>query len=320
MADEVHISESGGIETMKKRRRGGTVTRRDFLKGAAMGTLGMALYGKGGTALAGGKAPAVPFAADNPQSVVVLVRNEKAIGAGDKVDAAVVQEMVDTALKAFSGEADAAKAWAKYVRSEDTVGVKFTRCDWMRVHTDQAVIDAVVRRVGEAGVGEDRIHAQDGGLPFSKCTALINVPSVKVHTLTGIAVAMKNYINFSPAPSKYHAPATSLGEIFLFPEVKGKTRLVVVDFLRPYFGPGPQINPLHRWNYHGVMVSNDPVAVDAVCLSICQAKRNLFKGEPWPITPPPDFIAAAEKTYKLGTGDPAKIKLVKLGWDKDILI
>jgi Domain of unknown function (DUF362) len=305
---------------MKRRKSAGTVTRRDFIKGAAMGTLGMALYGKGGRGLAGEKAGVAPFAAENPQSIAVLIRNEKAIGAGDKVDAAVVQEMIDTALKQFSGEADAAKAWSKYVRADDTVGVKFTRCDWMRVHTDQAVIDAVVKRVGEAGVGPDRIHAQDGGLPFAKCTALISVPSVKVHTLTGIAVAMKNYINLSSTPSKYHAPATSLGEIFLLPDVKGKTRLIVVDLLRPYFGPGPQINPLHRWNYHGIMVSNDPVAVDALCLSICQAKRNLFKGEPWPVTPPPDFIAAADKTYRLGTSDPAKIKLIRLGWDKDILI
>jgi hypothetical protein len=305
---------------MKKRRAGTTVTRRDFIKGAAMGTLGMALYGKGRPVFAGPKAGAAPFAAENPQSVVVLVRNEKAIGAGDKVDAAVVQEMIDTAVKQFSGEADAAKAWAKYVRADDTVGVKFTRCDWMRVHTDQAVIDAVVKRVGEAGIGQDRIYAQDGGLPIAKCTALINVPSVKVHTLTGIAVSMKNYINFAPAPSKYHSPSTNLGEIFLMPDVKGKTRLIVVDILRPYFGPGPQINPLHRWNYHGIMVSNDPVAVESVCLNICQAKRNLFKGEAWPITPPPDFIAAADKTYKLGTSDPAKIKLIKLGWDKDILI
>jgi hypothetical protein len=305
---------------MKKRRAGRAFTRRDFIKGAAMGTLGMALYGKGKPVFAGAKADAVPFTAENPESVVVLIRNERAIGAADKVDAAVVQEMIDTAVKQFSGEADAAKAWAKYVRADDTVGVKFTRCDYMRVHTDQAVIDAVVKRVGEAGVGQDRIYAQDGGLPFAKCTALINVPSVKVHTLTGIAVSMKNYINFSPAPSKYHAPSTNLGEIFLMPDVKGKTRLIVVDILRPYFGPGPQINPLHRWNYHGIMVSNDPVAVESVCLNICQAKRNLFKGEAWPITPPPDFIAAADKTYKLGTSDPAKIKLIKLGWDKDILI
>jgi len=305
---------------MKKRRTARVFTRRDFIKGAAMGTLGMALYGKGRPMFAGEAAGAVPFAADDPQSVVVLLRNEKAVGPGDKVDAAVVQEMIDTALTEFSGEADTAKAWAKYVHADDTVGVKFSRCDWMKVHTDQAVIDAVVKRVGEAGVAKERIFAQDGGLPFAKCTALINVPPVKVHTLTGIAVSMKNYINFSPAPSKYHAPSTNLGEIFLLPEVKGKTRLIIVDLLRPYFGPGPQVNPLHRWNYHGVMVGTDPVAVESVCLNICQAKRNLFKGEPWPITPPPDFIAAADKTYKLGTSDPARIKLVRLGWDKDILV
>lgn len=305
---------------MKKRRTAGTFSRRDFIKGAAIGTLGMALPNRIKPILAGTREGVVPFAAENPQSVVVLIRNEKAIGAGDKVDAAVVQEMIDTAVKQFSGEADAAKAWAKYVHADDTVGVKFTRCDWMRVHTDQAVIDSVVRRVGEAGIGKDRIFAQDGGLPIAKCTALINVPSVKVHTLTGIAVSMKNYINLTPAPSKYHSPSTSLGEIFLLPDMKGKTRLIVVDILRPYFGPGPQINPLHRWNYHGIMVSNDPVAIETVCLNICQAKRNLFKGEPWPITPPPDFIAAADKTYKLGTSDPAKIKLVKLGWEKDILV
>jgi hypothetical protein len=305
---------------MKKRRTAQAFTRRDFIKGAAMGTLGVALYGKGRPMFAGAKAEDVPFAAENPQSVVVLIRNEKAIGAGDKVDPAVVQEMIDSAIKQFSGEADAVKAWAKYVRADDTVGVKFTRCDWMRHHTDQAVIDAVVKRVGEAGVPQDKIFAQDGGLPFAKCTALINVPSVKVHTLTGIAVSMKNYINFSPAPSKYHAPNTSLGEIFLMPDVKGKTRLIIVDMLKPYFGPGPQINPLHRWNYYGIMVGTDPVAVDSVCLGLCQAKRNLFKGEAWPITPPPEFIAAGEKTYKLGTSDPAQIKLIRLGWGKDILI
>lgn len=296
------------------------VTRRDFLKGAALGTLGIALYGKDGHLFAKTAGGAVPFAAENPQSTLVLIRNEKAIGEGDAIDPAVVQEMIDAALKEFSGEQDAAKAWAKFIRPEDTVGVKFTRCDWMRVHTEQPVIDAVVKRVGEAGVSKDRIIAQDGGMPVAKCTALINLPTVKVHTLTGIAVSLKNYINFSPQPSKYHAPSTNLGEIYLLPEVKGKTRLIVVDMLRPYFGPGPQINPLHRWNYYGILVGTDPVAIDSTCLKICQMKRNLFKGEEWPITPPPDSIYSADKVYKLGTSDPTKIRLVKLGWDKDILI
>ena len=306
---------------MKKTRQSkGLFTRREFIKGAAVGTLGIALSGKDGIAFVHSMESDGLSAAESATSKVVLIRNEKAIGEGDVVNPAVVQEMMDVAIKEFSGEADALKAWGKFIKADDTVGVKFTRCGWMRHHTEQSVIDAVVKRAGEAGVPKDRIFAQDGGLPVAKCTALINVPSVKVHTLTGIAVSLKNYINFSSQPSKYHAPSTNLGEIYLFPEVKGKTRLIVVDMLRPYFGPGPQINPLHRWNYYGLMVSNDPVAVDSLCLKICQAKRNLFKGEEWPITPPPDNINAADKNYKLGTSDLSKINLLKLGWDKDILI
>ncbi len=305
---------------MRKKKNGSLVTRRDFIKGAAMGALGIALYGKEKQLFAASGGQFEPVAAGNPQSTVVLIRNEKAVGAGDRIDAAVVREMIDTALAEFSGEKDAAKAWARFIKPDDTVGVKFTRCEWMRVHTEQPVIDAIIKRVGEVGVSKDRIFAQDGGLPVTKCTALINVPSVKVHTLTGIAVSLKNYINFSAQPSKYHALSANLGEIFLLPEVKGKTRLIVVDMLRPYFGPGPQINPLHRWNYCGIMVATDPVAVDTVCLKICQAKRNLFKGEEWPLSPPPDSIYSADKNYKLGTSDPARIKLVKLGWEKDILL
>jgi hypothetical protein len=296
------------------------VTRRDFIKGAAMGTLGIALYGQGKAALAGGRPGAFPSGQESPESMVVLIRSEKAVGPGDKIDGAVVQEMMDAALKRFTGEVDTVRAWSRFIRAEDTVGVKFTRCDWMRVHTEQETIDAVVKRVGEAGVPKDRIFAQDGGLPFAKCTALVNVPTVKIHTLTGIAVSMKNYINFSPRPSQYHAPSTTLGEIFVSRDVKGKTRLIIVDMLRPYFGPGPQINPLHRWNYGGIMVGIDPVAVDSTCLRICQAKRNLFKGEEWPVTPPPDYITYADRNLKLGTSDPARIKLVKLGWEKDVLI
>lgn len=293
-----------------------------------MGALVLAFLGKepgtraaeGGNGRGSSPAEDGPFAAQNPQSVVVLIRNEKAVGPEDRINAAAVQEMIDAAVREFSGEADTATAWAKFVKPGDTVGVKFTHCGWMRVHTEPPVIDAIVRRVGEAGVDRSRIIAQDEGLPAAKCTALINVPTVKVHTLTGIAVSLKNYINFSARPSSYHAPSTNLGEIYLLPEVKGKTRLIIVDMLRPYFGPGPQINPLHRWNYGGIMVGTDPVAVDATCLRLCQVKRRLFKGEDWPISPPPDNIYAADKTFGLGTSDPAKIKLVKLGWDKDMLI
>lgn len=297
------------------------VTRRDFLKGAAFGTLGVALGLKHVDAFSTTGKKTVPFTAGKPETTVVLVRREDVIDANDRINGKAVGEMIDTAIQALTGKKDIGKAWNHYLKSSDTVGVKVTRCAWMRIHTEQAVIDAISQRLVGHAIPKDRVHVNDAGMPLDKCTALINVPSVKVHTLTGIAAALKNYINFSSRPSAYHhAGSANLGEIWNLPRVKGKTRLIIVDLLRPYFGPGPQINPLHRWNYRGILVGTDPAAIDTICLSICQKKRNLFKGEEWLITPPAKCITAAEKKYGLGTGDPGKIKLTRLGWDKDILI
>jgi len=293
------------------------VTRRDFLRGAAYGSLGLAM-GFEGLARAG---QGSPFAAEKPLAEVVLVRNEAAVDAGHQVNSVVVAEMLDTAMKTFTGEGDLAKAWQRYFRPQDHVGIKYTRCSWHRIHVNQAVLDAITDRLIMIGVARNRVTANDSGLPVKDCTALINVPSVKVHTLTGIAVSMKNYINLTPHPSSYHYDGSAkLGEAFLLPDVKGKTRLIVVDMLRPYFGPGPQINPLHQWDYKGILVGTDPVAVDTVCLSICQKKRNLFKGEEWLITPPPCSLATADSVYHLGTSDPTKIKVTHLGWEKELLI
>lgn len=296
------------------------ITRRDFMRGATYGTLGAVI---GWHALEALEADgARPFAsAEVGAGRVVLVRDREAVDDAHVVRAAAVAAMIDRAVMELSGEKDVLKAWGTYFRPEDAVGVKFTRCGWMRHHTEQAVIDAVVARLRDVGVAPARIHAADGGLPLKECTALVNVPSVKIHSLTGIACAIKNYINFTGRESSYHGGGNArLAESFLLPEVKGKTRLIVVDALRPYFGPGPQINPLHRWDYKGVMATTDPVAADATALRICQVQRDRFKGEPWPVSPPPVFLAAAERDFKLGIADPARINVVKLGWDEDILL
>lgn len=298
-----------------------TVTRRDFLKGAAFGTLGVALGLKHLDAFTSAGKKVAPFAAEKPGSTAVLVRREDVIDAADNINGKVVGEMIDQAVLALTGEKDINKAWKHYLKPDDTVGIKVTRCGWMKIHTEQAVTDAISQRLVGNAIPKDRVHVEDAGMPLDKCTALLNVPAVKVHTLTGIAASLKNYINFSSRPSAYHhAASANLGEIWNFPKVKGKTRLIIIDFLRPYFGPGPQINPLHRWNYNGILVGTSPAAIDTICLSICQEKRNLFKGEEWLITPPAKSITAADKKYGLGTSDPGKIKLIRIGWDKDILI
>jgi hypothetical protein len=264
----------------------------------------------------------VPFAATQPVSRVVLIRHPLAVDADHRIHAEIVAEMLDTAVQTLAGEKEALSAWQRYFHPEDTVGVKFSRCSWMQLPTEQATIDAIVARLRSVGIPEERIYPRDYGMPLDQCTALVNVPPIKVHTLTGIAVSIKNYINFNEEPlDRFHFEGSvKLGETWLKPEVKGKTRLIVVDALRPYFGLGPQINPLHRWDYKGLLVGTDPVAIDTVCLSLCQAKRNLFKGEEWPITPPPTSIAAADTEYHLGTSDPRKIQLIRLGWQEEVLV
>ena len=302
----------------KKKR---IVTRRDFLKGTAYGTIGVALGIHPLKNISQASEKNSPFDAQNPVSRVVLIRNETAVNEAHMIDSASVAQMIDTAVQTLSGEKEPMKAWGTYIRPEDTVGVKYTHCGWMRIHTEEAVVEAIVKRLGTLGIPKSRIHPGDGGIPLDKCTALINVPSIKVHAHTGIAVAIKNYINFGHNLSSYHSEGSSrLGEIWLKPEVKGKTRLVIVDALRPYFGPGPQINPLHRWDYKGILAGTDPVALDTICLRICQMKRNLFRKEEWLITPPPKSIEAADTKYRLGTSDPSKIKIIRLGWEKEMLV
>lgn len=294
------------------------ITRREILKGTALGAIGLAL-GLNPLAAAGPNPPL--FAAEHPKSTVALIRRANAVNQNNEVQPDIVAEMLETALQTLTGQTDGVNAFGQYLRPADTVGIKFTRCPWVRIPTEQAVIDAVTKLVRAAGVPEKQIFAQDGGLPVQQCTALLNLPSVKVHSLTGISAALKNYINFSGNPSAYHYDnSVKLGEVWRLPEVKGKTRLIIVDMLRPYFGSGPQVNPLHRWNYQGMLVGADPVALDTVCLSICQAKRNLFKGAEWLITPPPKSIAAADTQYGLGTSDPAQIKVIRIGWEQDLLI
>jgi hypothetical protein len=69
-----------------------------------------------------------------------------------------------------------------------------------------------------------------------------------------------------------------------------------------------------------LIVSADPVAADATGARIIQAKRNEYFGEDKPISPPPRHIEAADIKYALGNSHPDRIELIKLGWEKDILI
>ena len=76
----------------------------------------------------------------------------------------------------------------------------------------------------------------------------------------------------------------------------------------------------YTWPYKGILVSKDPVAIDMVGLQILKAIRKQYFKEEKQLKPPVTFIHAADKKYQLGTADPNKIEIVKLGWKENLLI
>lgn len=293
------------------------ITRRSFVQytvGAAMGT---ALRRSG-------------YAADEAQrtsrsSTVTLVRDERAMNGNHEAVLGIMGKLVEQSLTAFTGEKTAKNAWSVLLQPGDTIGLVGTA----HLNPTHPELFTVVRKsLLDAGIPESRINLVQGeeeqGSPekAKACTALIALPALKAHWLTGIGTVLKNYIMFSGKPSSYHRENNvDLGEIWTRPEVKGKTRLVLVDALRPLCDKGPQVNPRYLWDYKGLIAGTDPVAVETVCLKIIEEKRKALKDDDLPpLSPPPLCVAAADEKFGLGTSRWEEIKIQSLGWEKDLLL
>jgi hypothetical protein len=59
--------------------------------------------------------------------------------------------------------------------------------------------------------------------------------------------------------------------------------------------------------------------VETICLKIISQKRQALRKEPWPLSPPPLCVAAADERYNLGTSRMEEIKLDQAGWSQDML-
>ena len=297
------MDHNGGIDVSRH------VTRRDFLKGTVAGTAAIALYGS------------PLLAADNKgaKSVVAIARSQTVLNQAFEVDKATATQIVRDAVISAAGAKTYEEAWKKLFKQSDMVGI-VTSTAVNPTHPE--VVDIVKSDLMAAGVPEANICFPQRDIPMvTRCTALIALPALKAHWLTGIGTVMKLYIMYSAKPPDYHNENSSkLGEIWQLDCVKGKTRLVLIDALRPLCDKGPQVDPRYLWNYNGIIASVDPVAAEAVGLKIIQTKRDEIKGEPWPLSPPPLCVEAADKQYHLGASDLSKIRIVKSGWGEWVLV
>ena len=295
------------------------LTRRDFIRGTAAAVLGAsAAFGR---TAADGQTAAAPAA----KTRVVLVRHPDALDAGSAFNEPVIRQMLDEAVAKLLDRSDPVEAFKGLVKPDDVVGIKTNV--WSFLPTPAPVEKAIKSRLMDAGVDEKNIGLDDHTVRtnplFVKATALINVRPVRTHYLAGMSGCLKNYIMFAESQPAHHPDScASLGSLFLLPQVKGKTRLNVLCALTPQFhGRGPHnFSRRYVWNYKGLIVGLDPVAVDAVGLRLITAKRRIELGPDQEVPPVPKHIGLADTKYGVGTADPAKIELVKLGWLEDVLI
>ncbi|MDH7512421.1 MAG: DUF362 domain-containing protein [Clostridiales bacterium] len=290
------------------------VTRRDFIRGTAAAVLGAA---------AAGLSKVSP--AQESKSRVILIRHPDALDENSEFNEAVIQQMLDEAVMKLVDQSDPVAAFRLLVKPDDIVGIKSNV--WSYLPTPAAVERAIKRRLLDAGVREENISIDDHTVRtnqiFVKSTALINVRPLRTHYLAGISGCIKNYIMFGESQEAFHPDScASLGSAFLLPQVKGKTRLNILCALTPqYHGRGPHhFSRRFVWNYKGLLVSQDPVAVDAIALRLIMAKRRLELGPGQELPPVPKHIQIADTKYGLGTSDLNKIELIKLGWLDGVMI
>ena len=132
--------------------------------------------------------------------------------------------------------------------------------------------DVEIRREGRS------IASRYTKILTDKVTAIINVPILKHHAITGISGCLKN-LAFGSVDNtlRFHSNPLncdpSIGDIFAHPVIKDKVVLNIADGLLAAFDGGPVYDPNGVWKYGGLLVSPDPVAVDQIVLETINEKR-----------------------------------------------
>ena len=286
------------------------ITRRDFMKGSAATVLGASM--------------ALP-AKQTDRSKVVLIRDADALDENSAFNGEVIQQMLDQAVMTLFDADTPQAAFRSIISPNHTVGIKTNV--WSYLPTPAEVESAIKQRVLDVGVSEDRISLDDHGVRnnpiFQGANSIINVRPLRTHYLSGVSGCMKNLIMFSDSQIKWHPNSCAdLGLLQTLPEVSGKLRLHILSVLTPQFhGRGPHhFSRRYVWNYKGLLVGTDVVAVDAVALQLLMAKRTEVLGAARALPPVPIHIERADKVHGLGNSDLNNIDLIKLGWQEDLLI
>ena len=146
------------------------------------------------------------------------------------------------------------------------------------------------------------------------CTAIINVPVLKDHDLAGVTLAMKNFFGAIHNPNKYHEDNCDpyIAELNTHPYIRRKQRLIVCDGLVAQYNGGPAYKPQWAWNFNGLLIATDSVALDYVGANIIEEKRREVRMPSLKqVGREPKYIQTAA-SLGLGTNDPSQIDIIEI--------
>jgi uncharacterized protein (DUF362 family) len=145
---------------------------------------------------------------------------------------------------------------------------------------------------------------------------LINLPVLKDHDSAGVTIALKNMYGVIHNPNKYHPNGCDpyVADLNMLPEIRSRMRLTICDATTAMYEGGPGFKPEHSWRCNALLVSEDPVALDATGWRMIERKRaekglKTLEAE----ERAPHYIStAADAEHRLGNCDPGRIAVIEV--------
>ncbi|MCO6439073.1 MAG: DUF362 domain-containing protein [Phycisphaerae bacterium] len=283
-------------------------SRRVFLRGTAAAALG-GLVGSGlpwPRTARGDDPPLQKSTQSAGGSTVVFVQSDQVV-AGPIVHPVLIEEMLAASLKTLTGRESMRQCWESLFAKDDIIGLKFNRSAQQALGTTAVVGPTIVRSLMAAGwpprqlvaieapeflirefglltpAGGFEVESRDFGSGadelarvLNQITALINIPFIKSHNIAGMTCALKNLSHaLVKHPARYHGNGCSpyIADIVSLPEIRSKLRLNLVDGLRVVYEGGPEATGMNVADTGCMMASTDPVAADAVALTLLNKIR-----------------------------------------------
>jgi uncharacterized protein (DUF362 family) len=148
------------------------------------------------------------------------------------------------------------------------------------------------------------------------CDCVINMPSLKDHSIAGVTIALKNMFGAIHNPNKYHLNAGDpyVADVSMLPDIRTKTRLVICDATNMQYEGGPSFLPQWNWPFDGLLVGTDPVALDRIGWNLIETRRSEAGLRPISeLGRMPRYIAtAADSQHHLGIDDLGRIEVIEV--------